>query len=440
MPVVRAVRMPLTVGSAGVVGGVLFNGQDRCVLIDVVSIAVLERSPTAGTLVMFPLACGVAGGGGLRYKHPRVDGMCRRGYHPFAIFAEFGLCLGSLLAVGRVSGQIGLVPAGGALIPMAAAVRFPRGEISVGHWFSRGRAVGTLLPVLLSIILIRAVCEIMSLQVAVRLAAHFALGFLRTAGRAAAVGFLCVSGIAVGALLPVLLAIVLIRAVCEIMSFQVAVRLAAHFALGFLRTAGRAAAVGFLCVSGIAVGALLPVLLAIVLIRAVCEIVSFQAAVFLAAHATLSLFRTAGRAAAVVYLCVGGIAVGTLLPVLLTIVPIRAVCEIMSFQVAVRLAAHFALGFLRATGLAASVVYLRVDGIAVGALLPVLLSIILIRAVCEIMSLQAAVFLAAHAALGFRRTTGRAAAVGFLFVNGIAAGALHPVIVLAVLPYRKIMA
>ena len=112
----------------------------------------------------------------------------------------------------------------------------------------------------------------------------------------------------------------------------------------------------------------------------------------------------------------------------------------MSFQVAVFLAAHFALGFLRTAGRAAAVVYLCVSGITVGALLPVLLAIVLIRAVCEIVSFQAAVFLAAHATLGFRRTTGRAAAVGFLCVSGIAAGALHPVIVLAVLPYRKIMA
>ena len=105
------------------------------------------------------------------------------------------------------------------------------------------------------------------------------------------------------------------------MSFQVAVRLAAHFALGFLRTAGRAAAVVYLCVSGITVGALLPVLLAIVLIRAVFEIVSFQAAVFLAAHATLSLFRTAGRAAAVGRLCINGIAAGALQPVIVLVVP-----------------------------------------------------------------------------------------------------------------------
>ena len=117
---------------------------------------------------------------------------------------------------------------------------------------------------LLSIILIRAVCEIMSLQVAILLAALFAHGLLCASGFAAAVGFLCVSGIAVGALLPVLLAIVPIRAVCEIMSFQVAVFLAAHFALGFLRTAGRAAAVGRLCINGIAAGALQPVIVLVV--------------------------------------------------------------------------------------------------------------------------------------------------------------------------------
>ena len=158
--------------------------------------------------------------------------------------------------------------------------------------------------------------------------------------------------------------------------------MAAHFALGFLRTAGRAAAVVYLCVSGITVGALLPVLLAIVLIRAVCEIMSFQVAVFLAAHATLSLFRTAGRAAAVVYLCVGGIAVGTLIPVLGFVVDQH--CIAMRQLLAMLLAAHFALSLFCASG--------------------------------------------------------RAAAVGFLFVSGIAAGALQPVIVLVVPPYRKIVA
>ena len=117
LPVVRAVRMPLTVGSASVVGGVLFNGQDRCVLIDVVSIAVLERSPTAGALVMFPLACGVAGGGGLRYKHPRVGGMCRRGYHVAALGAELRRSLGGRSA-GNVGGQIGDRIAVLALVPV----------------------------------------------------------------------------------------------------------------------------------------------------------------------------------------------------------------------------------------------------------------------------------------------------------------------------------
>ena len=112
----------------------------------------------------------------------------------------------------------------------------------------------------------------------------------------------------------------------------------------------------------------------------------------------------------------------------------------MSLQVAVFLAAHAALSLFRASGCAASVVYLCVSGITVGALLPVLLSIILIRAVCEIMSLQVAILLAALFAHGLLCASGFAAAVGFLCVSGIAAGALHPVIVLAVLPYRKIVA
>ena len=130
LPVVRAVRMPLFADVPGVVSG---NGQDRCVLIDVVNIAVLERSPTAGALVMFPLACGVAGGGGLRYKHPRVDGMCRRGYHVAALGAELRRSLGGLISVRCVGVHGGLISAGRALVPVTASVRFPRGEVGVGH-------------------------------------------------------------------------------------------------------------------------------------------------------------------------------------------------------------------------------------------------------------------------------------------------------------------
>ena len=62
-------------------------------------------------------ACGVAEGGFLRHKHPRVVGMCRRGYHVAALGAELRRSLGGRSA-GIVGVQIGDRIAVLALVPV----------------------------------------------------------------------------------------------------------------------------------------------------------------------------------------------------------------------------------------------------------------------------------------------------------------------------------